>query len=130
MLQKFFPEYFRDIPWQQTGKLAGEIKKASVPILAARKGVRVLKQLAGIQSTKGYTDYPAWIRDEAVAATIKELLNPETARYRLLTKDDLDQRWLQPHLSSRLVNNSNQILRIATLEIYLRKVFGEKSPNS
>jgi len=130
MLQKFFPKYFRDIPWQQTGKPAGEIKKASVAILAARKGVRVLKQMAGIQSTKGYTDYPAWIRDEAVAAKLKELLNYETARYRLLTKDDLAQRWLQPHLSSKLVNNSNQILRIATLEIYLRKVFGEKSSDS
>jgi hypothetical protein len=124
MLQKFFPKYFRDIPWQQTGKPTGEIGKASIPVRAARKGVRVLKQLAGIQSTKGYTDYPAWIRDDAVAARLTKLLNPGMARYSLLTKDDLAKRWFEPHLSSKLVNNSDQILRVATIEIYLRKVFG------
>jgi len=130
MLQKFFPKYFRDIPWQQTGKPAGSLGKASIPGRAARKGMRLLKQLVGIRSTKGYTDYPSWIRDDAVAARLAELLNPETARYSILTKDDLAKRWLQPHFSSKLVNNSNQVLRIATLEIYLRKVFGEKNSDS
>lgn len=121
MLQKHFPKYFKDIPWQQTGKPAGVIKKPNIPIRAFNKGIRILKRLFNITSTKGYTDYPAWIRDKEVAAQLTELLNPETARYKKLTNEDLAKRWLEPHLKSKLVNNSNEILRVATIELYLRK---------
>ena len=125
MLHKFFPKYFRDIPWQQTGKPAGLKRKTSIPVRAARKGMRILGQLVGVKSTKGYTDYPSWIRDDEVAGQLIDLLNPEKVQYNLLTNDDAAKRWLHPHLNSGIVDNSKQILRVATVEIYLQKVFGE-----
>ncbi|MFC1628386.1 asparagine synthase-related protein [Gemmatimonadota bacterium] len=125
MLQKLFPKYFRNIPWQKTGKPAGVMRKASIPAHAVRKGVRIFKHLVNMQSTEGYTDYPTWIRDEEVADKLTNLLHQDAAQYRMLTEDDLAKRWLQPHLKSRVVNHSNQILRVATIEIYLRKIFGE-----
>jgi len=125
MLQKFFPRFFLDIPWQKTGKPAGVVRKASIPARAARKSMRILKKIVNMQSTKGYTDYPAWIRDKEVADKLTNLVHPDAARYRMLTEDDLARRWLEPHLKSRAVNHSNQILRVATIELYLRKAFGE-----
>lgn len=124
MLQNFFPKYFRSIPWQKTGKPAGVIKKASIPTRAVRKGVRIFKQLTGIKSTLGYTDYPNWIRNKKVSEQLREVLDPKTARYTMLTEDRLAKLWLEPHLSDDSVDHSNQILRAATIEIYLRKVFG------
>lgn len=125
MLQKFFPKYFMDIAWLTTGKPVGVIEKPSIPTRAIRKGTRIFKRLVGMQSAqRGYTDYPTWIRNEKLAAQLEDLLNPETARYTLLVKEDLSKHWLEPHLKSTSVNNSNQILRAATIEIYLRKAFG------
>jgi asparagine synthetase B (glutamine-hydrolysing) len=126
MLQKYFPKYFRNIPWQQTGKPAAIIRKASIPVRAFRKGIRVTKGLMGIKSTQGYTDYPAWIRDKEISEKLNGLLNFDSAEYKRLTGTDLAGRWLQPHLEGKLKNHSNEILRAATIEFYLRRVFGSR----
>lgn len=123
MLQKFFPKYFKDIPWQRTGKPAAVTRKPSIPIRAVRKGMRILKSVVGIESTQGYTDYPAWIRDEEVSGKLSDLLKYESAFYKKLTEQDLRERWLRPHLDNMLSNHSNEILRAATIELYLRRVF-------
>ena len=127
MLKKYFPKYFDVIPWQQTGKPVDKIKKPSIPTRAIRKAKREFKAVLGIKSTQNYTDYPAWIRDENVARQLAELLNPKDAEYARLTNEDLDAQWLQPHLNSKKVNNANEILRAATIEIYLRHVFRSKN---
>jgi len=118
MLQKYFPKYFRNIPWQQTGKPAAIIRKASIPVRAFRKGIRVTKGLMGIKSTQGYTDYPAWIRDKEISEKLTGLLNFDSAEYKRLTDTDLAGRWLQTHLEGSLKNHSNEILRAATVELY------------
>jgi asparagine synthase (glutamine-hydrolysing) len=123
MLQKFFPRFFLDIPWQKTGKPVAFTRKASIPVRAFRKGIRILKGLAGINSSKGYTDYPAWIRDIEIAEKLNKLLKYDSAAYKRVTDTDLAERWLQPHLGSKLKNHSNEILRAATIELYLRRVF-------
>ncbi|WP_355662379.1 asparagine synthase-related protein [Halomonas salifodinae] len=123
MLQKNFPKYFRDIPWQQTGKPAAITRKASIPARATRKAIRIVRGLIGIKSTQGYTDYPAWIRDKEISAKLGGLLDYGSAEYKRLTDTDLAELWLQPHLGSNLTNNSNEILRAATIELYLRQVF-------
>ena len=123
MLQKYFPKYFRDIPWQQTGKPAAITRKASIPVRAFRKGIRITKGLMGIKSTQGYTDYPAWIRDKEISEKLTGLLNFDSAEYKRLTDTDLAGRWLQPHLEGNLKNHSNEILRAATIELYLRRAF-------
>lgn len=123
MLQKFFPNYFRDIPWQKTGRPAGVIKKPTIAVRAFNKATRILKLITSDHKKKGYTDYPHWIRSEEVARQLRTLLNYNNAYYRYLTKDDLSNKWLQPHLSRLEVDNSKEILRAATLEVYLRAVF-------
>lgn len=123
MLKKKFPKYFLDIPWQQTGKIVGELKKPSIPARALNKAKREIRSLLGIQSTQNYTDYPAWIRDKDVSKQLLDLLDPENAEYTRLTHDDLSKRWLEPHLKSKRINHAHQILRAATIEIYLRQVF-------
>jgi len=125
MLQKYFPKYFKDIPWQQTGKPAAITRKTSIPVRAFRKGIRIVKGLMGIKSTQGYTDYPAWIRDKEISVQLTRLLNFDSAAYKRLTDTDLAARWLKPHLRNRLVDHSSKILRAATIELYLQKVFGE-----
>src|SRR5690554_4210741 len=123
MVQKFFPKYFKDIPWQRTGKPAAITRKASILVRAFRKGIRITKGLMGNKSTKGYTDYPAWIRDKEISEKLTGLLNYDSAEYKRLTDTDLAGRWLQPHLEGNLKNHSNEILRAATIELYLRRVF-------
>jgi asparagine synthase (glutamine-hydrolysing) len=123
MLQKFFPKYFQDIPWQKTGKPAAITRKPTIPARAYRKGVRIIKGLAGIKATQGYTDYPAWIRNKEISEKLKGLLDYDTAEYKRLTDKNLAAHWLQPHLESSLKNHSNEILRAATIELYLRRAF-------
>ncbi|MEX1033248.1 MAG: asparagine synthase-related protein [Cellvibrionaceae bacterium] len=123
MLQKYYPKYFRDIPWQQTGKPAAVTSSSTIPIKAYRKVIRILKLLAGIKSTKGYTNYPKWIRDKEVEEKLSSLLSFDAAAYKRLTDENLSARWLKPHLRNSLRNYSNEILRSATVELYFRRVF-------
>lgn len=127
MLRNKFPKYFLDIPWQQTGKPVNEFKKPGLPTRAINKAKRELRSLLGIKSTQDYTNYSAWIRDQEVSKQLLDLLNPKNAEYTRLTSDDLSKRWLEPHLKNKNINHANQILRAATIEIYLRQVFREKN---
>lgn len=127
MLKKYFPKYFNKIPWQQTGKPVDLNKRPSIPIRAMRKAKRELYSVLGIQSNQEYTDYPMWIKDKEVSKQLLDLLSPSNAEYARLTNDNLSSRWLEPHLYNKKVNNANQILRAATIEIYLRQVFRSKN---
>ena len=122
MLQKFFPNFFKDIPWQQTGKPAAAVKTPTIPRRAFNKGIRILKKLFKIADNKGYTDYPTWIRDKDVTSKLQELLGNENAKYKKLTQENLADKYLKPHLQNNHVNNSEKILRAATLEIYLNQM--------
>jgi asparagine synthase (glutamine-hydrolysing) len=127
MLQKYFPKYFRDIPWQQTGKPAAVTRKPSIPYRALRKGFRIIKGLIGIKSTLGYTDYPAWIRDKEIVGQLRCLLNHESAEYKALVDEDLSKKWFDPHLNSKVMDYSNKILRAVTIELYLKQVKSGKN---
>lgn len=122
MLQKFFPKYFKDIPWQKTGKPAGVLGKASILKRSFNKGMRIFKSVLGIKSTHGYTDYNAWIRSPEIADQLKTLFDREASVFQKITKQDFLNDYLQPHLNNKFLDKSNQILRAATVELYLRKV--------
>lgn len=130
MLQKYFPKYFRNIPWQKTGKPAGAIVKASIPKRAFNKVLRHLKTVVGIKVTNDYTDYNNWIRSPEISQFLTKLLDPKTAFYPSITKQDLLADYLKPHLQNKFIDKSNQILRAATVEIYFRKVNGVKLPEN
>ncbi|MEZ9368102.1 asparagine synthase-related protein [Shewanella sp. 10N.286.51.B2] len=122
MLIKFFPEYFKDIPWQKTGKPVGILKKPTLVTRAFRKILRDMRSIVGIKSLQEYTDYANWIRDEEISNYLLTLLDKKTACYAELTELDLSEKFLIPHLKGKRVNNSNEILRAATIELYLRNV--------
>src|SRR5690606_3075476 len=121
MLQKYFPNYFRDIPWQQTGRPAAPLKNLSISVKAFKYLAGFSRKVTGIKSTQEYTDYPEWIRGADVANNLSKILDPRSAFYRHLTSDDLKQKWLAPHLTKRYFDNSDKILRAATIELYFRK---------
>lgn len=122
MLQKFFPIFFKEIPWQKTGKPAGIISQKSIPIRAISKIIRLTKTLFGVHSNMNYTDYSTWIRSPEIACILKDLLNGDNTEYKKLTDIDFFETYLLPHLNNKMLNNSNEILRIATIELYLRRV--------
>ncbi|EKO3680660.1 hypothetical protein M3905_002377 [Vibrio metschnikovii] len=128
MLQKYFPKYFNNIPWQQTGKPAGVVAKPSIPKRAFNKVLRHLKAAVGIKGTKDYTDYNNWIRSPEISQYLTKLLDPKTALYPNITNQDFLVEYLTPHLNNKLIDKSNQILRAATIEIYLRQVYGKELP--
>lgn len=129
MLQKYFPKYFNNIPWQQTGKPAGVVAKPSIPKRAFNKVLRHLKAAVGIKATKDYTDYNNWIRSPEISQYLTKLLDPKTALYPSITKQNFLVEYLKPHLQNKFIDKSNKILRAATIEIYLRQVNGKDLPN-
>lgn len=124
MLQKYFPKFFRDIPWQQTGKPAAVTRKPRLPYRALLKGFTTIKNLFNIKLDRGYTDYPTWIRDKEIADQLQKLLNYESSNYKSIVDEDISKKWLESHFNSLSVDHSSQILRASTLEIYLRKIGG------
>lgn len=87
------------------------------------KLTRVFQKVFKLNKSKGFTDYPNWIRDESIANILMDLLGSKDSEYKRLTKEDLAEKYLKPHLNNHLLNYSDKILRAATLEIYLRQVF-------
>lgn len=129
MLQKYFPKYFNSIPWQQTGKPAGVVANPSIPKRAFNKVLRHLKAAVGIKATKNYTDYNNWIRSPEISQYLTKLLDPKTALYPSITKQNFLVEYLKPHLKNKYIDKSNKILRAVTIEIYLRQVNGVDLPN-
>lgn len=126
MLKKYFPHYFNDIPWQQTGKIVGVTKNPTLVNRIVRKATREIKSALGL-SKYSFVDYPRWIRNKDVANHITTILDPKNAQYKHFTNEDLLSKYLQPHLKNSMIDNSDKILRAATIEIYLNKVFVNKS---
>lgn len=121
-LLKFFPKYFKDIPWQRTGKPVGLTPKRSFIERAFNRGIRELNKILGIKSSKDYTDYNNWIRSPEVSNYLMKLLNVEDAEYSKVTDINLLEKYLLPHLQSKHKDYSDKVLRAATVEIYLKKV--------
>ncbi|TCD46811.1 hypothetical protein [Chlorobium sp. N1] len=127
-VRRKFPDFFRDIPWQKTGKVVGEIKTRSIPERAIAKAIRTARSIWGISDKKNYTEYPAWIREASVSSYLSDLLKPEESVYSDYAAEDWYQEYLRPHLSNTAHDKSDMVLRAATVEIYLRKVFGKPTP--
>jgi len=119
MLRKYFPQYFNDIPWQKTGKPVAQLKWFHKLVQVACK---LRDGILGVKSKKSYTDYSDWIRMPNVAEYLERLLEKDSSCYSEFTSIDLKEQYLLPHLGSNKIDNSNEILRAATIEIYLRKV--------
>lgn len=125
MLLKFFPDYFNKIPWQKTGYPLGskmpQIKKTLL-YRVLRKGLNLCGISIGKKSKSNYTDYKNWIRSPEVSKQLSSLLNRSSSFYSEYSDIDFYRKYLQPHLENKSIDNSDEILRATTFEIYLRQI--------
>ncbi|MFA6636888.1 MAG: asparagine synthase-related protein [Candidatus Omnitrophota bacterium] len=127
MLKRYYPSFFKDIPWQKTGKVVGLLKERTLPERAIAKVIRETRSLRlflGAVGPKNYTDYAAWIREEPVSSYLSDLLRHSESVYCDYTDVDWHEEYLCPHLNNRTWDWSDKVLRAATIEIYLRRLFG------
>jgi len=128
MLMNYFPDYFRDIPWQNTGyPLGSKMPQMKKTLLyrALRKGLKLFGISIGKKSNANYTDYKNWIRSPVVSKQLSGILNSKSCFYSEYTDEDFNEKYLHPHLENKSVDYSDQILRAATFEIYLRQLNGK-----
>jgi len=119
MLNRFFPEYFKNIPWQKTGAPASSLGFSVLPRRAFNKIRRLLFEALGMSSSQSYTNYSDWIRNLEVSSYLIHILDPDYSVLYRITGVDYRSKYLIPHIN-KVSNNSELILRVATIEIFLR----------
>jgi asparagine synthase (glutamine-hydrolysing) len=120
MLLRFFPKFFRDIPWQKTGKIAGIYNKN----LAKKQLLfRLRRKVSLILSQKKYfyTDYPGWVQKKEFSEFINNINKYEKNLVETYLSGPKINDLLKDH-KVRKNDLSDQILRLVTLEIYLTKI--------
>lgn len=133
MLLKYYPEYFKDIPWQQTGKpITLQSKEIVEPKVRVKpKLINLVKKtpFAGIARTlyrmtianKGYTSYSDWIqRPEFKLEINRLLLSDEALITQFIPKEELEQK-LKAFYRTK-PNNADNIGSLLTLSIYLAQL--------
>lgn len=122
MLKEFFPDFFRDIPWQQTGKPVDTWQKPNLLSKLILKANNLILAALGISRKSEFVDYASWIRTSDVYDELSSILGANNAIYKSLTNIDGFEDWLKPHKNFPLIDYSNKILRLATIEIYLQSL--------
>lgn len=121
MLLKFFNKYFKDIPWQKTGRTIDKSINSSFIYKVLKKAKRIPIKLGLKKDLNNYTDYANWIRNKEVSNYLDKLLDNKTGNYSKYRNEDFRTKYLLPHIKHRR-NFSENILRGATLELYLKKI--------
>jgi len=133
MLLRFFPRYYRTIPWQTTGV------PINWPPGIARLSRRVMRRtdLAAraierhtplrIPFRRQFVDYAAWLRHEPAHSTVVSLLlDPRRRSSAFAIAQDPADLWKR-HLAGE--NHAGMLGRHLTFEIWLRQLFdGELRP--
>lgn len=133
MLLKYYPEYFKDIPWQQTGKpITLQSEETTAPkSTVKRRLVNLIKAtpFAGIARTiyrktianKGYTSYSTWMQQTEFKAEINRLLLSDDAPItQLIPAKELELKLAKFYRNKP--NNADSIGSLITLAIYLEQL--------
>jgi len=133
MLLKYYPEYFKDIPWQQTGKpITLQSEESVAPkVTAKRRLINLIKAtpFAGIAHTvyrktianKGYTSYTDWMQQAEFKAEMNRLLLSDDAPIaQLIPVKELEQKLAKFYRTKP--NNADSIGSLITLAIYLEQL--------
>jgi predicted O-methyltransferase YrrM len=107
---KFFPEFFKDIPWQKTRK---NIDGSQSNFLKTDKVKR------------RFWNYPNTIKNKSVLGEVVRILNYTNSHYRNFTDIDAVSKYLKPHIGNQ-ANYIEEILRFVTLELFLNSTYGKK----
>ena len=120
MLLKFFPDYFNDIVWSNTGRIIDIIIKSSFINYLIRIVIRIPCKIGLTKDLKVYTDYKMWIRDKEVKTYINDLLFSNNSEY-LKYYNNILAKYVNPHMKFG-INFSENILRGVTVELYLKYI--------
>ena len=74
------------------------------------------------KNKNSYTDYSVWIRDGNVFSEIEKIISNKSSYLKKYLGIDIREKYLIPHLKEN-EDNSEQILRATTIELYLQRVF-------
>jgi len=121
MLLKFFPKFYKDIPWQKTGITIDKKISNSLMSKVIKKAKRIPYKLGILKNTNSYADYKNWLKDSDVSKDISNILEKQTSQYQKYTDIDFKQKYLLPHLNGER-DYSEEILRSVTIEIYLKSI--------
>ncbi|WP_108947092.1 asparagine synthase-related protein [Shewanella halifaxensis] len=133
MLLKYYPEYFKDIPWQQTGKpiTVAPFNSAAPKVSLKRKLINLVKAtpFAGIAhiiyrktiANKGYTSYTDWMQLPEFKDKINQLLLADNAPIQqLIPAAELEQKLAEFYRNKP--NNADSIGSLLTLATYLEQL--------
>ncbi len=120
MLLKFFPEFFKEIPWQKTGKTIDKKIDSNFLSRTLRKVKRLPYKIGFLRDNHNYTNYKNWLKEREITKEITELLKKEKSQYQKYKDIDLYQNYFLPHLYGKK-DYSEEILRAVTIELYLRE---------
>lgn len=107
MLLKFFPKFFKDIPWQKTRKNVDGTES---------------QYLDNTNVIREYISYAGAIREEKILKKLYEILDYHLSNYKYLTRIDAIKEYLQTHIENPKVNHIEKIFRFVTAELYLKDV--------
>ena len=133
MLLRSFPDYYRRIPRQATGKAIGSpwwrTSPASIFQRGSGRAMRAMPSLTPLLAggSNVFHNYDAWLRQEPARSFVDALLKSRDS----LLWDHVDPQVVQRDLQAfgRRKVGAESVLRYATLEVWLRQVFtGEYRP--
>ncbi len=120
-LMRAVPKFYKDIPWQKTGRMIGNPKDMTKFAKNVRRVKGALSRWGFLGKKTEYTDYNNWLRTPEIAGQLSDLLDPKTAIYKDLVDRDFREEFLEPQLKNKYKNNADRILRAATMEYYLKR---------
>lgn len=127
LLLKTFPEYYSNIPWQSTGcpisyprRLVELTKLKNRVINKLKRGFQRFGY--NFKDLKGYTDYPAWIRQEPSKSFFEKLLLSKNAIYSEYIDKDKIHSHLMDHMEDK-ANYHNELCLALTFELWLQQVY-------
>ncbi len=126
VLLKFFPEYYRSIPWHKTRVPIGYPPWKTRAARFLKRTERQLLAALGYlgfrsEDTHAYADYQGWLRVEPARSLVASILASPAAIYpEYLPKEEVLGEW-DRHLSGD--RREYRISEYVTLEIWLQQVF-------
>lgn len=125
MLLLAFPDYYRDIPWQDTGAPIAWPRRERRRGLFEEKRERLFEVLdyygLRLRPSRSYADYADWLRREPARSFCAALLEDPSALYAEYVPRERAAAVLASHSKGR--DRSEELGRFMTFEIWLRQVF-------
>ena len=130
VLNKFFPDFFNNIPWQKTGYPIS-YNQLYVDLLHLKDSViRKLRRECdrfgfAYDDKKYYTNYFRWIQEEPARSFFYNILVNEHSLYPQYFNKMNVTHWLDMHMNHRR-DFSEELCRALTFEIWLQQVYEGK----